>query len=95
MFSVYRTDTAQAPLREVWEAAGDGLRRAILQASHEVDQRLFREPQLQGESRGDNARILFQAPLGVLFEVNAEKKLVTILRSWAFRTSADACGGWE
>ncbi len=95
MFSVYRTDTAQAPLREVWEAADDGLRRAILRASHQIDQCLFREPHEQGESRGGSERILFQAPLGVLFEVNAEKKLVTILRSWAFRTCAEADGCGE
>ena len=95
MFSIYRTNEAQSPLRSAWEQAGSALRKAILQASHQADELLHREPHEQGESRGDKARILLLAPLGILFEVDHDKRLVTILRSWAFRAREDRDGRWE
>jgi len=95
MFSVYRTNEAQGPLRAAWEQAGSALRKAILQATHEVDQLLYNQPHEQGESRGGQVRILFLPPLGILFEVDHDKRLVTILRSWAFRAREDRDGRWE
>ena len=95
MFSIYRTNEAQSPLRSVWEQAGSALRKAILQASHQADELLHHEPHEQGESRGDKARILLLAPLGILFEVDHDKRLVTILRSWAYRAKEDREGRWE
>jgi hypothetical protein len=85
MFSIYRSHTAQTPLREAWEQGDDALREAICQASHFVDLQLRQTPEDQGESRADEARILFQAPVGVLFQVDKENMMVRILRSWAFR----------
>ena len=61
----------------------------LVEASHRVDQRLQTRPQMEGESRGGEERILFEAPMGVLFQVDETKKLVRILRSWAFRVSAN------
>ena len=46
---------------------------------------LHRNPDTQGESRDGTDRILFQAPVGVLFEVDADQKLVRIIRSWVYR----------
>jgi hypothetical protein len=85
MFSVYRSHTAQTPLREAWEQGDHALREAICQASHFVDLRLRQAPEDQGESREDQTRILFQAPVGVLFQIDKENMIVRILRSWAFR----------
>lgn len=94
MFSIYRTEEAQAPLREVWLEGDDALRHSILHASQAVDLQLCENPQEQGESREGTLRVLFEAPLGVLFEVDQEKQLVRVLRSWAFRTVADR-DGWH
>lgn len=88
MFSIYRSQEAVGPLREVWEQADDSLRQAILEATERVNERLHHEPQTKGESRTNSTRILFEAPIAVLFEVDDEKQLVNIVRSWAFRTAA-------
>jgi len=85
MFSIYRCHTAQTPLCEAWEQGDEALRQAICQASHSVDLRLRQAPEDQGESREDEARILFEAPVGVLFRIDKENMIVRILRSWAFR----------
>ncbi len=88
MFNIYRSQEAVTPLREVWEQADDDLREAILNASRLVNLRLHDNPHGEGESRDGRTRILFQAPIGVLYEVDDDKKLVSIVRSWAFRTTA-------
>ena len=88
MFNIYRSQAAVMPLREVWEQADEELREAILSASRLVNLRLHEDPHSEGESRDGQTRILFQAPVGVLYEVDEGKKLVNIVRSWAFRTTA-------
>jgi hypothetical protein len=88
MFNIYRSQAAVTPLREVWEQADDDLREAILNASRLLNLRLHEDPHGEGESRDGRTRILFQAPVAVLYEVNEDKKLVTVVRSWAFRTTA-------
>jgi hypothetical protein len=92
MFSIYRSEESVTPLRAAWEEAGEALREAILQASRRVDQQLATQPHRQGESRGERTRILFQAPVGVIFEVHEDKKLVCILRAWLYRC---ATGGHD
>jgi hypothetical protein len=87
MFNIYRSQDAVTPLRAAWEQADEDLREAILQATHVVNLRLHENPHEDGESRDGQTRILFQAPLGVLYKVNEAKKLVVIVRSWAFRTA--------
>jgi hypothetical protein len=95
MFSIFRSHDAQAPLRQAWEQGDDTLREAICRASQDLDQRLSRDPHEQGESREDQSRILFEAPVGVLFEVDQDNMLVRILRSWAFRAREDLDGRWS
>ena len=85
MFSIYRSHTAQAPLRQAWEQGDDAFRQAICKASHFVDMRLRLAPGDEGESRAEEERILFQAPVGVLYQVDTDNKIVKILRSWAYR----------
>jgi hypothetical protein len=89
MFIIYRSPEAMLPLRETWEWADDALRRAILLATIRVDQRLQEGAQTQGESRDDQKRVLFEAPLGVLFEADESKQFVRIVRCWAYRVGAD------
>jgi hypothetical protein len=85
MFNIYRSEAALAPLSGVWERADATLREAIMAASRRVDQQLHVAPNEQGESRDDESRILFEAPLGIIYEVDEEKKLVRILRAWLYR----------
>ena len=89
MFSIYRDHTAMVSLKQTWESAAAPLREAILEASRLLDQWLHTNPQEQGESRDDNTRILFAAPLAVLFEVDEPKKLVRIVRAWAYRCTME------
>ena len=84
MFNIYRSPTAVIPLRESWERADEGARDAITRASHRLDRRLCEDPHEQGESREDRTRILFQHPVGVLFEVDEARHLVLILRLWTY-----------
>ena len=91
MFSIFRSQAAMVSLKATWEGAGDALREAIERAARRLDELLQHEPQEQGESREDGTRILFEAPLGVVFEVDEDKKLVRVLRSWAYRRLGDAC----
>jgi hypothetical protein len=89
MFSIYRDQSAMVPLKETWEQADAPLREAILEASRRLDQSLHTAPHEQGESRDNNTRILFEAPLAVLFDVDEPNKVVRILRAWAYRCAAD------
>ncbi len=94
MFSIYRDQAAMVPLKDTWEQASEALRESILQASGRLDQQLQHDPQAQGESRDDKTRILFQAPLGVTFAVDEAKKLVYIVRAWAYRCGAAGEAAW-
>ena len=89
MFSIFRSQSAMLPLKQTWEHADDELREAILQASRQLDQQLHVNPQEKGEAREGNVRIAFQEPLAVLFEVDQEKKLVRILRAWAYQVGVN------
>jgi hypothetical protein len=89
MFSIYRSQTAVIPLRATWDHADEALRASILQASRQVDQQLQNDPLEQGESREEGSRILFQAPVAVIYEVDEPKKLVRILRAWTFCRASD------
>jgi hypothetical protein len=84
MFSIYRDQTAMLPLRQTWEQADESLQAAILHALHQADQQLQNDPAIKGESRHGKTRILLQAPLAQLFEVDEARKLVRILRAWAY-----------
>jgi hypothetical protein len=95
MFSIYRSEAAVTPLRVTWEGSDEDFRQAILQASHLINQRLHEDPHEEGESRGGGTRILFQAPVGVEFEIDEGRKLVSIVRSWAFRSAAERQDGRE
>ena len=84
MFMIYRDSKSVAPLQQSWEQADEALQNDILLATRRIDEALHFDPQEKGEGRGGNARILFQAPLAVTFEVDEEKKLVRVLRAWVW-----------
>jgi hypothetical protein len=85
MFNIYRSQDAIAPLTQAWENADANFREAIWEASRGLDRDLQSNPQEQGESREGHTRILFRGPVGVLYQVDEARRLVSILRTWAFR----------
>ena len=74
--------TALNRLAILWTNAPD--RAAITAAADAIDARLQRDPYTRSESRTDFLRVTFEAPLGVLFEVNEADHRVTVLRVWQF-----------
>lgn len=85
MFCVYQNQKAMTLLQQTWEIADDSLRNAIGQAIQHIGRALQNDPHEQGESRLSGTRILFQAPVAVIFEIDEEKKMVRILRAWTYR----------
>jgi uncharacterized heparinase superfamily protein len=88
MFSIFRDSTAAASLRDTYEEASEPQRRAILRAISRLERHLRYNPHQQGESRQGQTRILFEAPLAMLFEVDDAQRMVRVLRIWMIRRAA-------
>ena len=84
MFTIRWRRSARDELATRWIDADSALRKAITVATHEIEKELSKNPETKGESRPNDRRIFFYAPLGVLFKVNAEKATVVILHVWAY-----------
>jgi hypothetical protein len=61
------------------------LRRAITAAIHALDQELQAAPDLLGESRGENERILFAYPVALWIEIDRGQRVVWVLHVWQIR----------
>jgi hypothetical protein len=79
------TGTALDDLARLWVAADASLRALITAATHKIDQALAHDPQAKGESREFDERILFAEPLGILFKINAAKKVVFVHAVWRYQ----------
>lgn len=82
MFQVEWRPYALNQLAAIWLQASD--RDAITRATAAIDARLQRHPEAEGESREQGRRVLFEASLGVLFRIDADKPLVHVLTVWQF-----------
>jgi plasmid stabilization system protein ParE len=83
----YKVDwlpAAEQELADIWLQAAD--RNAVSQAAHAIDQVLEIDPDHAGESRPEGRRIFFGPPLGVLFRVIEDDKLVQVIQVWRFAT---------
>jgi hypothetical protein len=80
IFTVLWRPLSEGQLAQLWMDAPD--RDFVSAAADEIDSLLRRDPQLQGESREGDARILIVPPLVALFEVNEEDRLVHVLEVW-------------
>jgi plasmid stabilization system protein ParE len=83
----YKVDwlpAAEQELADVWLQAAD--RDAVSQAAHAIDQVLELDPHHAGESRPEGRRILFAPPLGVIFRIIEDDKLVQVSQVWQFKT---------
>ena len=79
-FTVRWKGDASDDLTAIWLAADSRLRRKITSAAREVDHLLQDAPEGIGESREDDRRIMFVAPLAVTFRVDAQARKVEVLR---------------
>jgi hypothetical protein len=84
MFVIFRNQDSTSELKQTWQNAGKPLQNAILHALQELDRQLAEDPHRQGESRDWTTRILFHAPVAVLYSVDVVGKVVHILRTWAY-----------
>jgi hypothetical protein len=90
MFSIYRSENTTSFLKKTWEQADEALQQAILEATDSLNRALSERPHEQGESRDDGTRILFEAPLGVEYEIDDDRRIVHVRRTWAYRTRRSA-----
>jgi hypothetical protein len=77
---------ARDELAELWLNAATDTRREITVAAREIDLALQHSPQDVGESRSDGRRIVFAAPLAVVFEVEEPACVVRVLKVWCYGT---------
>lgn len=80
IFTVAWGPGAVSELADIWLDALD--RSRVTAAAREIDRFLRRDPTTRGESRDENVRILFVAPLGVDFEVVEDDRIVYVLSVW-------------
>jgi hypothetical protein len=80
--------TAESRLAELWTEAAD--RDAVARAADQMDARLARDPQTQGESRSETTRLLIIEPLAVLFDISELDRLVAVLKVWRVEPRASS-----
>ncbi len=84
MFRVEWLHSALDELAVIWMEADSAARQAITTAAYEIDQRLQSDPNAEGESRPENRRVTFVMPLVVMFRVEAEGNVATVLHIWRY-----------
>ncbi len=67
-------------LAELWEEAVD--RSVITEAANSIDALLSKSPDEIGESRQENTRFLFVAPLAIYFDVFTSDRRVSVWAIW-------------
>jgi hypothetical protein len=75
---------AEEELAAIWLDADD--RNVITTAAHVIDSTLRLDPEVVGESRGEGRRIFWETPLGVIFVVSPDDRIVSVLNVWRFET---------
>ena len=76
-------------LTAIWTKADSAARQPITTASYQIDYQLERDPENVGESRPGGRRVLFALPLGVLYRVDLDKQVVTVIDIWLVRPRAN------
>jgi hypothetical protein len=79
MFDVDWIEAAVNRLASAWARADSTTRAEITSASHQVDDTLAVDPIHAGESRGSDRRILIADPLAVVYEVDEEQRIVSVV----------------
>ena len=84
-YNVIWKRSADGQLASIWMDADD--RAAITHAARALDRRLAVNPVEQGESRPNELRIGFELPLGVLYEIHEDQRLIQVVAVWKVRKS--------
>ena len=84
MFTVSWKKSALNELIALWVAADSEQRKAITEATNEIDRELKSDPRSKGESRPKNRRIFFAPPLAILFRVVPNQAKVQVLQVWQY-----------
>jgi hypothetical protein len=79
-YTVVWKQPAKRRLAEIWMGSVD--RAAVARAADEIDARLASAPLTEGESREEEFRVLFVAPLAVKYGVSPADRLVSVARVW-------------
>ena len=79
-FSVVWQPDAETQLARLWEQSSD--RTAFALAANHIEHVLRSYPDRVGEDRFEGDRILFESPLGVVFRLIMEDRMVQVLRVW-------------
>ncbi len=79
-FTVVWLPRAERELATLWEASPD--RAAVTRAADRIEQTLAGLPHRAGEVRPDGRRLLFDDPLGILFRVSLDDRLVRVTTVW-------------
>ena len=79
-FTVVWLPRAEQELAEVWDRSTD--RAAVTRSADRTDRLLSSFPDRLGEERPDKRRLLFDGPLGILFRVLMDDRLVRVISVW-------------
>ena len=80
IYTVVWKSAAQDELADIWNSAQN--RQSVTDAANQVDQLLKTAPHEQGEARSGTLRILFVEPIGVIFDVNDQDRIVSVVQVW-------------
>jgi hypothetical protein len=76
---LWNSDAAD-DLTNMWVNSPD--KSALTAAANRIDAQLAKDPLNTGESRDADDRVHHEAPLGVLFTVDAKDRQVLVVRIW-------------
>lgn len=88
MYEVLWEDSATNELAALWLSAPSEERAKITAATAEIDRSLQLNPTDSGESRPDGIRIHYVLPLGIRFDVDANRGVARVLQVWRVRRRA-------
>jgi plasmid stabilization system protein ParE len=90
IFTVTWKPSAKSQLTRIWLTAAD--KAAVTRAANQTDLLLKSDPENQGESRGENRRIMIIKPLAVAFRVHLLDRRVDVLSVRHLPTPTDKSG---
>ncbi len=80
IFTVVWDPDAENELAASWLQAPD--KQAVSDSANRIDARLRVDPDQEGEPFHAGRRVLFEPPLGVVFEISEPDRMVRVLAAW-------------
>ncbi len=72
-------------LARMWNKSDSAMRQAITVASARAEARLLADPEKEGESRQEDLRVTFHAPLAITFKYDKAQDKVFVGKVWLYR----------